>query len=122
MRVEQPGPDTFLQLYDTPDTYAGAGGDNVVVKITEDGLEFSTPSPGVTPVSIDLSSQCDGVTTLFNLGVAVTGVLQVTITGWPPNGALRPTVDFTVPDASHIQFTSQVSAPEVGTTLIVLAY
>jgi len=122
MKVEQPGPDTFLQLYDTPDTYAGAGGDNVVVKITEDGLEFSTPSPGVIPVSIDLSSQCNGATTLFDLGTTVTSVLQVTVTGWPPNGELRPTVDYTVPDTSHIQLTAQVSAPESGTTLMVLAY
>ena len=48
MRIEQPGPDTFLQLRDTPDSYSGFGADAVLVKIAEDGLEFGTGGGGAS--------------------------------------------------------------------------
>lgn len=38
------GAETFLELTDTPASYAGAGGDYVAVKAGEDGLEFVAPS------------------------------------------------------------------------------
>jgi hypothetical protein len=40
------GAETFLELSDTPGSYAGAGGDTVKVKAGEDGLEFVTVSGG----------------------------------------------------------------------------
>jgi hypothetical protein len=41
MRVEQPGPDTFLELADTPDSYASQASKKVSVKADETGLDFS---------------------------------------------------------------------------------
>lgn len=78
-------------------------------------------SGGGTTVSVvDLSSQTDGVTSSF-LMPAYSTILMVIITGWAPNGILRPTVDFTLPDSTHIALvTSQVAVPASGTTLIVL--
>lgn len=37
------GATTFLELTDTPNSYVGAGGEYVAVKVTEDGLEFVAP-------------------------------------------------------------------------------
>lgn len=47
------GATTFLELDDTPASYAGAGGDLVAVKGTEDGLEF-VPFPVIPEDFIDL--------------------------------------------------------------------
>lgn len=47
MNVFQPGPENFLELSDTPNSYSGAGGEDVTVKLTEDGLQFSPGSTGV---------------------------------------------------------------------------
>lgn len=83
---------------------------------------YTTTGAGVgTSVSVvDISSQCNGVLTSF-LMPAYSSILMVIMTGWSPNGILRPTVDFTTPDNTHIDLvTSQVSAPATGTTLIVL--
>jgi hypothetical protein len=41
-----PGVETFLELLDTPNTYAGSGGYFVVVNATETGLVFELVSPG----------------------------------------------------------------------------
>lgn len=41
------GSSTFVNLIDTPNTYAGSAGKFVRVKDTEDGLEFATISSGV---------------------------------------------------------------------------
>lgn len=68
----------------------------------------------------DISSQFDGVTTSFLLP-AYSSIQLFILTGWPPNGALRPTVDFTLPDSTHVALvTSEVSAPEAGPTGIIL--
>ncbi|AXQ68671.1 tail protein [Caulobacter phage CcrPW] len=40
------GASTFLDLTDTPNVYAGEGGNAVRVKMTEDGLEFYAPGTG----------------------------------------------------------------------------
>ena len=53
MKLEQPGPETFLQLGDTPDSYAGASSDSVIVKVTEDGLEFGTGGGGGAVISVN---------------------------------------------------------------------
>lgn len=39
-------PDALLELTDTPDSYTGQAGKAVVVKATEDGVEFATVSAG----------------------------------------------------------------------------
>lgn len=68
----------------------------------------------------DISSQFDGSTTSFTVP-SYSAIVLVILTGWPPNGALRPTVDFTTPDSTHIALqTGQVTAPVSGTTGIVL--
>lgn len=46
MKIEQPGPATFLELADTPNTYAGAGSDVVKVTVGENGLEFGAGGGG----------------------------------------------------------------------------
>lgn len=97
-------------------------GANITITELPDGVGYSiSATGGAIPFVVDLSDQCDGGTTLFTLP-AFTNVLQLTITGWPPNGVLRPTIDFGVVDPTHIQFTSEVSAPESGTTLLALVY
>lgn len=45
MKIVQPGPETFLELRDTPNDYSGAASDNVVVNGAETGLQF-TPGGG----------------------------------------------------------------------------
>ena len=82
----------------------------------------TTISTGTSAKVVDISSQCDGLTSNFVVP-AYSGILMVIITGWSPNGVLRPTVDFTTPDSTHISLvTSSVSIPPAGTTLIVLYY
>jgi len=39
---------TFLSLTDTPDSYAGQAGKNLRVKVTEDGLEFTTSAAEIS--------------------------------------------------------------------------
>lgn len=46
MYLNEPGPDSFLQLSDTPDSYFGFGNDVVSVKVTEDGLNFTVGGGG----------------------------------------------------------------------------
>lgn len=50
MKVEQPGPDTFLQLTDTPDTYSGSGSKAVTVTAGATGLEFTIGGVGAGDV------------------------------------------------------------------------
>jgi len=46
MRTEQPGVTAFTELSDVPHTYATFGGDVLAVKMTEDGIEFTTGGGG----------------------------------------------------------------------------
>ena len=68
MRVIQPGPETFLQLGDTPNSYLGAAGEVATVTITENGLEFAPGGgPGGTAwgtITGTLSAQTDLQTAL----------------------------------------------------------
>jgi hypothetical protein len=63
MRIEQPGASAFTELSDVPHTYATFGGDTLVVKLTEDGIEF-TPGGGgagtVTTVSVVTANGVSG--------------------------------------------------------------
>jgi hypothetical protein len=77
----------------------------------------SGSSVATAVVAIDLSSQCDGETTLFTLPKFTT-VLLLSGTQFPI--IYKPGDDFITPDSTHIQLTSQVSAPEAGQTLIAL--
>ena len=61
-------PTSFLQLTDTPDSYAGAAGDHVAVKATEDGLEFV---PVTDPSFLDLTDTPNSYTGSANLPVVV---------------------------------------------------
>lgn len=75
---------------------------------------------GETVETVDISSQFDGIVTTFTIP-AYTEIVAFLITGWPPNGVLRPTVDFTTPTSTTVALvTSQVSAPEAGTTGIII--
>lgn len=67
--------------------------------------------------STDISGQFDGVTTTFTVP-KYSSILQFTITGWPPEGVLRPTVDFTTPTNTNV--TINTTAPVSGTTGIIL--
>lgn len=73
----------------------------------------------ITPVAYDISSQFDGVATTFTIP-AYSAILLFNITGWPPNGSLRPTVDFTTPSNTTVALTSEVSAPMAGASGIIL--
>lgn len=46
MQVEQPGPDSFLELSDTPNSYAGQATKVVKVNAGQTGLEFGTGGGG----------------------------------------------------------------------------
>lgn len=74
-------------------------------------------SAGVS--ATDISSQFNGSATTFTVP-ANTGILLFIITGWPPNGALEPTTDFTVPDSTHVALAGSLTAPIAGTTGIIL--
>lgn len=135
---EIPQPDTMNQHGYTE---AGGGGKNirflsngteVSAHVTEINFDTSliatyngngrvTVSAGVSslPLAYDISSQFNGSTTTFTVP-AYSSILLFNITGWPPNGLLRQTTDFTTPDNTHISLTSQVAAPVAGTTGIVL--
>lgn len=88
---------------------AGGSASNVALK--------SDISGGVAVA--DITSQFNSSATSFSLP-SYSSILLVIFTGWPPNGALEPTVDFTTPDATHIALTGTVSAPASGTTGIIL--
>ena len=57
-----PLPDSFLELPDTPDSYAGQAGKAVAVKPSEDGLEFvvKSSSPGIDIRSGVILNAVDG--------------------------------------------------------------
>lgn len=64
--------------------------------------------------TVDLSSQCDGVTKTFNLPLNF-GVLSLFSTEFPI--VYRPVIDY-IEGNRTITLTSQVSAPQAGQTLI----
>lgn len=72
---------------------------------------------GSVVFSYDISSQFDGVATTFTLPT-YTSILSFTITGWPPNGNLRPIVDFTTPTNTTVAILTP--APVSGSTGIIL--
>lgn len=74
---------------------------------------------GSVPLAFDISSQFNGVLTTFTIP-AYSAILMFIVTGWPPNGALRPTTDFTTPSGTTVSLTSEVSAPQAGVTGIIL--
>lgn len=74
---------------------------------------------GSVPLAFDISDQFDGSTTEFTLP-AYSAILLFTLTGWHPNGSLRPIVDFTETSSTIVELTSEVSAPEEGPTGIIL--
>lgn len=76
-------------------------------------------SGGSNIQAVDISSQFDGVATTFTIP-QYSAIKLFIITGWPPNGALRPTTDFTTPTDTTVALTSEVSAPMGGTTGIIL--
>lgn len=75
---------------------------------------------GSSTNTVDISNQFNGSATTFTIPNYST-ILSFTITGWPPNGNLRPTVDFTTPTSTTVALvTSQVQAPPAGATGIIL--
>lgn len=74
---------------------------------------------GVQPLAYDISDQFDGNVSTFTLP-PYSAILMFNITGWPPNGALRPTVDFTTPSSTTVSLAGGLSAPELGATGIIL--
>lgn len=82
-------------------------------------VAVSVGALGGVPLAIDISSQFNGILKTFVLP-AYSSILSFTLTGWPPNGALRPTVDFTTPSGTTVTLTGEVSAPAAGTTGIIL--
>lgn len=98
-------------------------GNGVTFDIKQNGDRFDITvvagSGSSIPLAFDISSQFNGSATTFTLP-AYSSILMFNITGWPPNGALRPTVDFTTPTSTTVSLTSEVTAPESGTTGIIL--
>lgn len=98
--------------------FVGAG-----VTVTDDSGndETTVTIPGGDSIATaDISSQFDGVATTFTIP-AYTSIVAFILTGWAPNGALRPTIDFTTPTSTTVALvTAQVSAPEAGATGIII--
>lgn len=92
MEIFQPGPTTFLQLADTPDSYAGAGGKIVSVKLTADGVEFTTPSTTITVYTDTVS----GVINSVNVTFTVTNTIATAYALFLANSSYQPGTDFTV--------------------------
>lgn len=68
MHIEQPGPTTFLELADTPNSYSGAGGKVVSVKATVDGLEFTTGGGSGSNIATEkLTGTQSGTSVTLNL-------------------------------------------------------
>jgi hypothetical protein len=67
---------------------------------------------------VDISDQFDGVITSFSVP-NFTSIKLFILTGWPPNGALRPSVDYNE-SGNSVELTSEVSAPPSGATGIIL--
>jgi hypothetical protein len=94
------------------DLYARASGDADNIALTSGG------SSGLAVT--DISSQFDGSKTTFTVPT-YTGIILFIITGWPPNGALRPSTDFTTPSSTTVSLqTGQVTAPAAGTTGLII--
>lgn len=74
-------------------------------------------SSSQTVATADISSQFNGSATTFTIP-AYSSILLFTITGYPPEGALRPTTDFTTPTATTV--TISTPAPVSGTTGIII--
>jgi hypothetical protein len=81
-----------------------------------DWKEFASSTTFGGGTTIDLSSQCNGVTKIFTVP-AFTSVLKLSGTQFP--GIYEPIVDFTVISNTQIQLTDEVGAPEAGQTLII---
>lgn len=96
-------------------------GSNMTVTDNGDGsVSFaSTGGSGGSVSSYSISSQFDGNATTFTVP-SYTSIVAVIITGWPPNGVLEATTDFTTPSSTSIALTSQVTAPEAGATGVVI--
>jgi hypothetical protein len=95
-------PESFLALTDTPDSYVGKGSNFVVVKSTEDGLEFSTSSTSVNWGGIfgSISNQGD-LTTALGLKEDVSNKstntsLGTSNTSYPSQNAVKTYVDNSV--------------------------
>lgn len=93
-----------------------------ITKVTDgDGVEtlqFSSAAGGGVSVA-DISAQFNGILTTFTIP-AYASIYLFVITGWFPNGALEPTVDFTTPTATTVHITGDLTAPEAGTRGIIL--
>lgn len=74
---------------------------------------------GSAVFSYNISSQFNGILTTFTLPTYAS-ILQITITGWPPEGALNPSTDFTTPTTTTITLDAALGAPVSGTTGIIL--
>lgn len=72
---------------------------------------------GVIPLAYDISAQFNGIATTFTLPT-YSAILSFTITGWPPDGNLRPAIDFTTPTNTTVVIST--TAPVGGTTGIIL--
>ncbi|GIW60555.1 MAG: hypothetical protein KatS3mg087_1621 [Patescibacteria group bacterium] len=92
----EPGSTTsFLNLNDTPTSYAGQGGKVVAVKVTEDGLEFTTAGAGsgdITAVGSCTSGDCfvDGTNHTLTFEGATNDLNEIVIQ------AADPTADRTI--------------------------
>lgn len=128
---------TFLELTDTPDSYAGAAGLGVKVKLTEDGLEFggviaagldaAVVSTAGGTITLDMNSQAER---MFR-GSASIGAAKTWALSNDTNAIFIPSVKFTMTtlniqtfpanfkmatyDANWNSSTQQWTPPDVGT-------
>lgn len=117
MNIEQPGPDTFLELADTPNSYSGQAGNDVNVKGTEDGLEFSSDGSVITGSGTTntlpkfTASGTLGNSSITDDGTKVAGTLPLTL----PAGAVgTPTLYFGTNTATGLY---QPAANQIGVSM-----
>ena len=101
-----------------------AGTGITITKEVIDGVEYlrfdATGGGGGADIEqVDISDQFDGSETTFTLP-EYSSIVLVVVTGWYPNGALRPGVDFITPTDTTIELAGDLSAPVSGSRGIIL--
>lgn len=123
MKIEQPGPTTFTELSDTPNSYIGDASKVVKVDVGETGLEFGTGGGGAAwgAITGTLSAQTDLQTALdakVDENVAITGATKTKVTydskGLVTSGADATTAD--IADSLDKRYVTDANLTVIGNT------
>jgi hypothetical protein len=95
MQISQPGPNNFLELGDTPDSYFGQGGKMVAVKSIATGLEFVASGASANIATEIVSATQSGVDVTINL-TSLSHTLSAIQIVFRNGQGLTPTSDYSI--------------------------